>query len=160
MKIQPVSPVPEIHFKSLKAGLYADTSLGNQLLPGAVLVFSFQDGDADIGVDPSVASDTSLPDSITYNIFLKPFYKIDSIYYPVKRDTSLPPPFYRILYDPKLDRVGENKTIKGNISINIIDLPVYDTIRYQFYIKDRANHRSNVETTTDIGVKGLLSKGL
>lgn len=159
-KIPTVSPIPKIHFKSLTAGLYPDTALGNSLLPSAKLVFSFIDGDADIGVYSQTAQDTTLPDSVTYNIFLIPYYKVDTTYYLVPLDTTLPPPDYRILDVPKLDRTGQNKTIKGDITITIVDLPVYDTIRYKFYIRDRAGHKSNVETTTDIGVKGLLNKGL
>lgn len=164
VKIQPVSPIPEIHFKSLKVGLFYD-SLLQENLPGATLVFSFIDGDADFGVYQQVASDTTLPDSVRYNIFMTPYYKIDSVYYKIKypivinKTDTLPPPYYTVTYNSKLDRVGENKTIKGDISINMIDLPQYDTIRYKFYIKDRAGHRSNVETTTDIGVKGLLKNG-
>ena len=157
VKIQPVSPIPEIHFKSLEAGIYYD-SLLDQNLPGAKLVFSFVDGDADFGVYQQTLNVTSNPDSI-YNIFLQPYYKIDSTYYLIEidpNDTVHPPPYYRVFEDPKLDRVGQNKTIKGDITIQLIDLPQYDTIRYEFYIMDRAGHKSNVETTSDIGVNGQL----
>jgi hypothetical protein len=149
----PVSTTPEITFKSFNLFLGQD-SLQNVRLIGA-LNFSFIDGDADIGM----SIDTTLPDSLRYNVFLIPFEKIDSTYIPIEIDTSdnKPPPFYTIQRNIKLDRVGQNKTIKGNITINIeYEIkPPYDTIRYDFYIRDRKGHKSNVESTSDIGFKGV-----
>ena len=57
-------------------------------------------------------------------------------------------PFYRI---PPLDREGQNKTLKGEINVEIEYYTVdYDTLKYTFYLMDRSFNRSNVDTTTEI----------
>ena len=59
------------------------------------------------------------------------------------------PLFYRIPYiEP---REGQNKILSGEIKIDF-EYPTikYDTIMYDFYITDRALHKSNVESTSDI----------
>lgn len=153
IETEPVSSIPEITFKSIELYEKYDTSLDNWLFT-AELQFSFVDGDADLGISKYVANDTSLPDSVRYNIFLIPFEKKDNYYLPIELDTALnlPPSFYRILEDDKLIRTGQNKTLKGVITIDMFDLPIgYDTIRYEFYIKDAAGHKSNVEVTSDLG---------
>jgi hypothetical protein len=161
VKTEPVSVIPNITFKSFKLLEAVDTSLGNHIIRG-VLEFSFVDGDADIGMDTEI--DTSNTNSENnYNLFLIPFQKIDTNYYPIVLDTLLPKPYYRIAHDIKMDRVGQNKTLKGVITVNIdyYLVPQYDTMRYDFYIIDRAKNKSNIESTTDIGFKGItLSNSL
>ena len=145
-KIEKVSPVPEINFKSFTVTDAYDT-LGNRIKLGE-LVFSFIDGDADIGVDQ-----TAQPgDSNYYNLFLIPYKKVDGVYSEIEVDPYLPPLNYRIPYDSRMDRVGQDKTLKGEISLDIQYqvVPPYDTIRYDFYVRDRAYHKSNVASTTDI----------
>ena len=151
IKTEQVSPIPEIHFKSLDLVDTLDT-LGNHIKMGK-LKFSFIDGYADFGIDTEF--DTTRPDSENYNIFLIPFKKIDTLYYPVEEDPSNPPPYYRLLRADALDRIGQNKTVRGTVTLFIgyYPTPDYDTMRYEFYIIDRAFHRSNVETTTDIGFR-------
>ena len=150
VEIEPVSPIPEITFKSLTQGI--DTSM-NQVV--GILKFDFIDGDADIGIYPGeLVTDSPGWDKRYYNVFLVPYRKSDTIYYPIEIDsTRMPPPYYTIMYNEKLDRVGQNKTIKGTINILIVDLPLYDTIKYDFYIRDRAGNYSNTETTTDMGTR-------
>lgn len=151
IETEPVSSIPEVAFKSIELAYVVDTSLGNQYLKGAILLFEFVDGDADFGVDKETAEDTTLPDTSRYNLFLHPFYKLEGVYYSVEQDTNNPPPYYSIFYNQKLDRVGQNKTVKGTITLTIIDLPLYDTLRYDFYISDRAGNNSNIESTADLG---------
>ena len=153
IKTEPVSSVPEITFKSLTLFEKYDSSLDTKIFT-AELIFSFIDGDADIAIPYSPALDTILPDSARFNIFLYPFEKVDNYYVPIIPDTSLhlPPPFYRITNNDKFTRTGQNKTLKGEITIDMVDLPIgYDTIRYEFYMKDAAGHKSNVEVTSDLG---------
>ncbi len=147
IKFEPVSDVPEIAYTNIEIGNYID-DLGNQKLK-AILKFDFIDGDANFGVFRIIADDTTLLDSIRYNLFLDPYYKLDGIYYSVEFNPN-EPPYYTIFYNPKLDRVGQNKTVKGIITLDIIDLPDYDTIKYDFIIRDRAENNSNVESTADI----------
>jgi hypothetical protein len=145
-----VSPIPEISFKSFTLDEYID-SLDNRVKAG-VLTFGFIDGDADIGsfVLNSDTNEARLAEK--YNLFLIPFEKRPDGYYDsVKTD----PLKYIIRHNEKLDRIGQNKTIKGEIEVNIIYavIPDYDTLRYEFYLLDRARHRSNIEYTTDIGFR-------
>jgi len=157
IETDPVSPVPEIEF--ISSEIHLEYNGLDNLVPQCELIFKFTDGDADFGV---YAKDTSsVFDSVKYNLFLVPYYKMDGIYYFVEFNPD-EPPYYTIFYDPKLDRVGQNKTVKGTITLNIIDLPFYtdifgstvyyDTISYDFYIRDRAGHKSNIESTPDLGI--------
>jgi hypothetical protein len=153
IETEPVSPVPEITFKSLELVHIVDTSpLQNPDLKGGLLVFDFIDGDANFGIYESTSQDSTLPDSLRYNLFLKPFYKLDGVYYFIEPDTNNPPPYYSVFYNEKLDRVGQNKTVKGTITLTIYDLPFYDTIKYDFFVRDRDSNKSNVESTTDLGI--------
>ncbi|MBP1669002.1 MAG: hypothetical protein H6Q21_1368 [Bacteroidetes bacterium] len=143
-----VSPLPEITYKSFMLENYRD-SLGNQGKLGT-LKFDFIDGDADIG---SIIYDYDTTEESLekkYNVFLIPFEKLpDGAYDSVETQ----PLKYIIRYNDKLNRVGQNKTVKGEIEISIqySIIPPQDTLRYEFYIVDRARHRSNMEYTSDIG---------
>ena len=151
VKTEPVSPVPHIAFESIEVFYAYDTVLDEYILAGE-LVFNFIDGDADIGIYPEEV-DTMQWNRENYNVFLIPFEKIDSVYHQVPLEKTKPPPWYTIQHDTKLDRVGQNRTIKGSINLMIYDLPVYDSMRYDFYITDRAGNESNVESTTDFSSK-------
>ena len=161
IKTEPVSPIPEIEFISYDLQEAWDT-LGNPLIIGRV-EFSFIDGDADFGLEYQWVDSTGW-DERNYNVFFKPYEKIDSLYFRIPDDTVgkefpnyNPPPYYKVWRDTPLDRVGQNKTVKGFIRINMqfYEIPDYDTIRYDFYITDRAGNKSNVESTSDIGFKGI-----
>jgi hypothetical protein len=136
-----VSEIPQITFKDFR--LFEIDTLSNTIKVGE-LAFDFIDGDADLGVNPEYSGSN---DSI--NLYLIPFEKTDGMYVQIPGDTLK----YQIRYDEKLDRIGQNKTIKGEISLIIYYFiePAYDTIKYDFYIYDRARHQSNVESTSDIG---------
>jgi hypothetical protein len=155
VKTEPVSPVPQVTFISLQLTEAYDSALGNTIKVG-ILEFSFVDGDADIGLKTSF--DSAKPTTYNYNVFLYPFKKENGAFSRIDIDTtdlSSPPPFYRIEWDSKFVRVGQNKTIKGTIKINIeyFVIPSYDTIKYDFFILDRAMHKSNIESTSDIGFR-------
>jgi hypothetical protein len=143
-----VSPVPEITFKSFLLVDYRD-SLGNQGKLGT-LKFDFIDGDADIGSTIYDYDTTEESLEKKYNVFLIPFEKLPDGYYD---SVETEPLKFIIRQDIKLTRVGQNKTIKGEIAINIqySIIPPQDTLQYKFYIIDRARHRSNVAFTSDIG---------
>ncbi|NTV84606.1 MAG: hypothetical protein HGA23_09955 [Bacteroidales bacterium] len=140
--IEEVSDVPEIQFKSFILGEI--DSLGFNIKTGE-LVFSFIDGDADIGIPTSGRGEDTL------NLFLLPFKKTDMVYDSL--DMDIYGRQYAVLNDEKLIRIGQNKTIKGEIKVQIyyFIVPPFDTMRYDFYITDRAGHKSNVESTSDIG---------
>jgi hypothetical protein len=157
VKTEPVSTIPEITFKSFALQYEIDTSLDNEVLVGK-LEFSFIDGDANIGLAENVYGNTKLPDSVRYNIFLFPYEKVDGHYNEIPLDTIgeiKTPPFFIIKANDKLKREGQNKTIKGvvTVSIEYFIVPDYDTMRYEFFIRDNAGNKSNVEVTSDIAFK-------
>lgn len=136
---------PKIEYKSFILEKKFN-ALNQEILTGT-LTFDFEDGDGDIGF---VASPDSLflPDSFKYNLFLTLHEMVNGDYREVDTSELLSPPYYRI---PPLDREGQNKTLKGEISVDIEYFTIeYDTLRYSFYLMDRAFHRSNVDTTDEI----------
>jgi hypothetical protein len=143
-KIEHLPPVPHIEFKSFAVFDTIDP-LGN-LDKGGRLNFYFEDGDGDLGlIEPSdFQTDTA-------NLFLSLFRKTDGIMVPVfdKNDPLLPSSSYRI---PYMERLGQNKILKGTISVTFlyVDYSPGDTIRYDFYIVDRALNESNLESTSEI----------
>ncbi len=156
VEFEPVSPVPAITYKSfiLENGF---DSLQNEV-SYARLEFEFIDGDADFGVYLGDLNNPNLPDSLRYNFIIEVQDKTDGVYRPKtffntienRMDTLILK--QGITYDPKLDRVGQNKTVKGIIKSNtqITNTGnLLDTFRLQFYIRDRALHRSNIEVTPD-----------
>lgn len=140
--LEKVSEIPEIQFKSFT--MFEIDTLGFRIKAGE-LVFDFIDGNADIGIIQGRSGEDTL------NLFLFPYMKLDGQYDSIDAETY--GRSYAILNDEHLVRVGQNKTIKGEIKLQIyyfID-PPYDTIRYDFYILDRAGNKSNIESTSDIG---------
>jgi hypothetical protein len=140
--IEKVSDVPEITFKTFT--LYELDTLGFTIKTGE-LVFSFVDGNADFGI---ISSTSDKKD--TLNLFLIPFKKVDGIYDSIDMDTY--GRTYSVLNNENMVRIGQDKTIKGEIKLQVYYFitPPFDTLRYDFYIKDRAGHKSNVESTSDI----------
>ncbi len=145
-KIEPADPVPEIGFKDLKVTNGFDT-IGSQVnaTKNCELLFSFIDGDGDIGLIRTVY-DSVEPE----NLFIIPFNKRDGAYF---REEDLDTLTFWIKHDSKMERVGQNKTLKGDIKVkfdyylNFIE--DYDTLKFDFYLIDRAGHQSNVESTDD-----------
>lgn len=170
-EIEEVSPVPHIEFQKFIINTELD-SLGNRM-PVGYLSFNFIDGDADLGVLKSVDTNLALPDSVKHGIFIDFFEKKNGIYiryYPtqlvtktvkiVRPDTSFfmdsvyvdTISFNKYLpYDEKLNRVGQNKIVKGVIRVKLPfeKDPEKDSMRFEFYIRDRALNKSNVEVTPD-----------
>jgi hypothetical protein len=144
-EIEVIPETPEIEFLSFTITEDID-DLGNDILLGE-LIFSFQDGDGDIGLpDP----DTIVPgDTTQYNLFFTMYEKSEGEYILLDEDELGAPLYYRIPYiEP---REGQNKILRGEIKIDF-EYPTikYDTIKYDFYITDRSLNKSNIESTTDI----------
>lgn len=143
-----VPEIPQVEFKSFT--LEEKTNeLGGNILVGT-LKFWFRDGDGDIGIPT--------PDSIqvgdtTYsNLFFTLHEKKDGTYRKIGKDELPSPLYYRIPDDPKIEPQGQNKTLSGEVAVEFEYLGIeYDTIMYTFFMLDRAGHRSNTDTTTDIG---------
>jgi hypothetical protein len=108
----------------------------------AKLYLTFTDGDGDLGL---AQSDTGYDFFITYYELRKGVWTV----------VNLPAPFsYRM---PITNKSGKKKAQQGEIIINVTPyyynpFSKYDTIRYEFYIKDKALHESNHEFTPDYAV--------
>ena len=141
-KIEQLPAVPHIEFTSFTVFDTLDI-LGNNS-KGGRLKFYFEDGDGDLGLTPP--TDTQ-PDST--NLFLTLYRKTGVVMLPAPDNDPLKPSAYRI---PYMVRLGQNKILRGTISVTFLYLfySPADTIRYDFYIKDRALNESNVASTSEI----------
>ncbi len=130
---------PEIKFKSL---LIADSVDGlDNKIKLVQLTVSVVDGDGDIGIKFSDGIYPGFEDLDSSDMFIDLFEKIDGEF--VKVDL-LAGDKYKI---PYMEPEGQDKTFKGDIEVSIPysdTLFTYDTIKYSFYIYDRAMHKSNI----------------
>ncbi len=147
LSCQKIESLPEIPSISFKSFILKDTTdaLGNVGKIGE-LTFDFEDGDGDIGLKPA---DSLTVDST--NLFFTMFNKIDGEFIEVSEDDLETTLNYRI---PYIEKEGQNKALKGDIQIDFLYYHTfeYDTIKYSFFIVDRALHKSNIETTPEIVV--------
>lgn len=142
-KIEQLPPEPYIEFRSFEI-LDTTDILGNSAKAGR-LKFYFEDGDGNIGLrEPS---ESLLADST--NLFFTLYKKTNGEMVQAATNDPLKPSPYRI---PYLERLGQNKILKGTISVTFLYMMYNpkDTIRYDFYLKDRALNESNLESTADI----------
>lgn len=141
-KIEKLPPEPSIAFRSFEV---FDTITDLGAIRAGRLNFYFEDGDGDLGLQSP--EEGSLTDST--NLFFILSRKTGGLLVPVSDDDPLKPSSYRI---PFMDRQGQNKILRGNISITFLYLyyTSTDTIKYEFYVKDRADHSSNSASTCEI----------
>ena len=141
-KIEQLPPIPYIEFTSFAVFDTIDI-LGNTAKAGR-LNFYFEDGDGDLGLEAPSGNQTD-----TTNIFFTLFRKTGGNMVPAPDNDPLKPSPCRI---PYMERLGQNKILKGTISVTFLYMfySPGDTIRYDFYIKDRALNESNVASTVEI----------
>jgi len=141
-KIRQLPPEPYIEFRQFTMFDTIDI-LGNPAKAG-ILEFYFEDGDGDLGLRQPIEGQTD-----TTNLFFTLFYKEDGVFTEADTLDFNNPPDYRI---PYMEREGQNKTLQGLIEITFLYFifDSNDTIRYDFYIKDRAGNESNIESTCEI----------
>jgi hypothetical protein len=152
-RIENLPDTPSVEFRSFR--LFDSTDiLGNNLKAG-VMTFYFEDGDGDLGLaDPD---STSTAD--TTNLFLKLFRKTNGTFTEVGDGDFLKPSSYRI---PYLEPIGQNHVLKGTIDITLLYF-IYkdtDTLYYDFWVKDRKGHESNIDSTCVIvlGKTGIFTR--
>ncbi len=112
--------------------------------------FELRDGDGDFGLE---TPDSTTAPEYRNNLFLKQFNKINGVYIPVP-DNAASPLSKPILY---FEAEGNNKQQKATISVRFEHFPnphtlqlPSDTIKYRFYVKDRALHSSDTIETAEI----------
>jgi len=145
IKIQTLPPEPYIEFVSFAVFDTVDI-LGNTS-KGGRLKFYFEDGDGDLGLPPPSSQQTY----DTVNLFFTLYRKTDGVMAPAPDNDPLKPSGYRI---PYMERLGQNKILKGYISVTFLYLfySEDDIIKYNFYIKDRAGNVSNTASTSEISL--------
>jgi hypothetical protein len=143
-KIVQLPAVPRIEFTSFAIFDTVDI-LGNHA-KGGRLKFYFEDGNGDLGLGSPDNNQTD-----TTNLFFTLFRKKGGNMVTAASNDPLKPYSYRI---PYMERLGVNKILKGTISVTFLYLfySPGDTIRYDFYIKDRALNESNVASTSEIAI--------
>lgn len=144
-KPESYSEIPEITFKEVRIKDTID-ALDNTIRRVS-LVFYVIDGDGDVGLDSSETYPPYDSTSVYYhNLFITEFEKKNGVFEPIDLEIPL---YFRI---PYVVQEGKNKTLKADIIIDLDYLkpPVYDTIKYDFYIFDRAFHKSNTASSSDI----------
>jgi hypothetical protein len=150
-KIEKLPPEPSIKFTSFQVFDTTDI-LGNEA-KGGRLKFYFEDGDGDLGLDPP----TDITQDST-NLFFKLYRVTGGKLIPAASNDILKPSDYRI---PYMERLGQNKILKGTISVTFLYLfyTPADSIEYEFYIKDRAEHASDTVRTCEIslGANGICT---
>jgi hypothetical protein len=145
-KIQTYPPEPEIAYKSFS--IYDTVLLGNTIKIG-ILQFSFIDGDGDIGWKDTLSTPPANPEG--YNLFVTMYEMINGTFFKVDDERVSDPIKYRI---PYIENDGPDKSLKGDIYVEFqYFFHDFDTIRYEFYIIDRALHESNLATTPEIILK-------
>ncbi len=143
-KIEQIPSVPEIEYISFQ--IFDTTDILGNKAKGGRLKFSFQDGDGDLGMHEQAGQTL---DSNDLNITL--FRKIQGVM-TIVPDTVLDPLKVSSFRIPYMERTGQNKILKGKIDVIFLYqfYTVEDTIKYDFYIKDRASNKSNVVSTNEI----------
>jgi hypothetical protein len=142
MKKEVYPDTPEIAFQSFitefDTGMYAKRGF---------LTISFKDGNGDIGLWPDQKWPPYDTGSIYYYNYIIDYYeKQQGIFVKVDLD---PPYNARI---PYLTPDDPNKAIKGIIvdTLTLNPRPLHDTVKFRFYIYDRALNKSNVDSTPPI----------
>ncbi|MBA3900423.1 MAG: hypothetical protein H0X62_09480 [Bacteroidetes bacterium] len=118
----------------------------------AWFIFSFTDGDGDIGLKPSDIHPPFDTSSVHYYNFFMDYYEKQGDDF-VKIDTEIPFS-YRI---PYLTPEGRNKALEGEIVVRLPfqyfdDSRGVEVVRYDAWMFDRALHKSNVISTGEIWV--------
>ena len=141
-KTEIISEIPEIKY----TGFRATNGDGEYIMVNGILKFSFIDGDGDIGF----GENTDTLATQQYDIFI--------IEYFMQNDTFI---YYDTInyWMPYFEEGIYKTSIKGDIDI-ILPRTILspDTVRYEFYILDRANHMSNIEITPDIIYSELVEQ--
>ena len=143
-KEETYSDIPEITYLSYKTEKGFDI-IGNKVWLCSIK-FDFTDGDGDFGIYDS--------SSTLKNCFFTQFNKIDGTFVEVITIYPQVPPSFGI---PFVEPTGNKKQQKGTVTLVIalfpnpynLQLPS-DTIKYRFYVKDRALHISDTIETEEI----------
>lgn len=138
---------PRVEYTSF--AVFDTTDILGNSYKGGRLKFYFEDGDGDLGL-PQPSGEEG---SDTINLYLTLYKKSNGSMIPAAPGDILFTKGYRI---PYIDRPGQNKILRGTIAVSFL-YQFYNTddstvIKYNFYVRDRADNVSNTETTPEISV--------
>jgi hypothetical protein len=144
-KPESYSTTPAISFTEIPIKDTVD-GLGNSV-KRCVLTFHLIDGDGDIGFQDG---DTLYPyqngGEYYNNLIIKMYKFVNGNYFFVDTPELGTPFYFRTKY---LEPIGQNKILKCNIFVNLdFNIPAtWDSVRFDFFMYDRALHKSNTVST-------------
>lgn len=144
-KIEQIPPIPKIEYISFQ--IFDTTDILGNKAKGGRLKFSFQDGDGDLGMHEQQGGQALDSNDLNITLFRKIKGEMSAI-----PDTVLDPLKVSSFRIPYMERTGQNKILRGKIDVIFLYqfYTIADTIKYDFYIKDRALNKSNVVSTNQI----------
>jgi hypothetical protein len=146
MKKESFSDIPQIGFIS-----FINVFDSGQYAIKGILAISYQDGNGDIGLNGS--SDTLDPyqknGPYYYNLVITYFEKQNGVF--KENDPIIPFSARMPLFTPNDPNQPINGTILDTLTLN--PHPVYDTVKFEVFIYDRALNKSNVVSTPEIILK-------
>jgi hypothetical protein len=144
-KIETLPPEPYIEYTSF--AVFDTTDLLGNTIMGGRLNFYFEDGDGDLGLTVPEGDE----EADTINLFVELYRINNGKTMPSPDDDPFKPTGFRI---PFMERLGQNKILKGTIAVEFSYLfyTEEDTLKYKFYVRDRAGNISNTDSTSVIPV--------
>lgn len=139
-KIRQIPDEPHIEFREFEMFDTIEPNLGNPAKAARVL-FYFEDGDGDIGLKQPVEGETD-----TLNLFFEALLKKDGIFVEPDSSDFVQSTAFRV---PYIERTGQNQILQGTIEV-VLYYYLFneaDTVKYEFFLKDRAGNISNREET-------------
>ncbi len=142
--IEQLPDTPRVEFRSF--AVFDTTDILGNVYKGGRLKFYFEDGDGDVGLNPAERGGTD-----TTDLFFTLYKKTGGVMVKVPDNDLLKPSDYTI---PYMERLGRNKILRGIISVSFLYF-YYEpkdsaVVRYDFHIKDRADHMSDTASTVEI----------
>ncbi len=149
-KTQKYSPVPVIDFLQVTVADTVDQSELHNPIVLYQIVFKVFDGDNDLGI-PTTDSTNAQDSTKNYNLFFTLLYKHDGRFDTAALPISLN---YRI---PQANFVSIYNYMKATVYVDLTFSPnvltsMFDTIKFSFYVVDRAMNKSNTQETPELPV--------
>lgn len=120
----------------------------------AYFAIDFTDGDGDFGLNDGEFEGDDYDCAKYYNIFMK-YYELDNgVWELYELDPCVDPDYVPYYFRaPYAEPTGQNKTQKGFVEVEIGNWAINtgkDTCRFEIYLVDRAQNKSNVIYSTTL----------
>jgi hypothetical protein len=149
-KIKSYPEVPRVEYDAYKVSLSPDILQPELLNYDVTFKFRVEDGNGDIGLGQGDTLGVFAPKSKYYfNLFVALYRKVNGVYV---KDANATGWNWRL--SDKMIRTGGNKTLIADVEKTNTLLPddftAVDTVRFEFYVVDRALNSSDTIHTDDI----------